>query len=77
MPDPAAAVVLELVELLVGLLAPLAGEDLQVLQRRRVDRAEAVRAVHPPGRVDQPLARDHRLRQVVAEALEGAGRDAL
>ena len=75
-PDPTAAVVLKLVELLVGLLAPLAGEDFQVLQRRRVDRAEAVRAIDPPGRVDQPLARDHRLRQIVAETFERAGRDA-
>ena len=75
-PDPAAAVVLKLVELLVGLFAPLAGEDFQVLQGRRVDRAEAVRAIDPPGRVDQPLARNHRLRQIVAETLERAGRDA-
>ena len=70
--DVAAAVVLELVELLVGLLAPLAEQDFQVLEGRRVDRAEAVRAKDAPGRVDQPLARHHRLRQIVAEALERA-----
>ena len=76
-PHPAPAVVLELVELLVGLLAPLAGQDFQVLQRRRVDRAEAVGAIDPPGRVDQPLARNHRLRRIVAETLERAGSNAL
>ena len=43
-PDPAAAVVLKLVKLLVGLLAPFAGEDLQVFQGRRVDGHEAVGA---------------------------------
>ena len=71
-PHPAAAVVLKLVKLLVGLLAPFAGQDFQVLQGRRVDRAEAVGAINPPGRVDQPLARNHRLRQIIAEALERA-----
>ena len=76
-PDPAPAVVLKLVELLVGLLAPLAGQDFQVLQGRRVDGAEAVGAIDPPGRVDQPLARNHRLRQIIAETLERAGRNAV
>ena len=73
--DLAAAVVLELVELLVGFVAPLAGEDFQVLQRRRVDRAEAERAIDLLGRGDQPLARDHRLGQIVAKAFERAGFD--
>ena len=75
-PDPALAVVLELVELLVGLLAPLAGEDFQIFQRRRVDRAEAVGAIDAPRRVDQPLARNHRLGQIIAKALERARLDA-
>ena len=70
-----AAVVLEAVELLVGFLAPFAGEDFQIFQGRRVDGAEAVRAIDPSGRVDQPLARDHRLRQVIAKAFERAGSD--
>jgi hypothetical protein len=41
-------VVGEPVELLVRLLAPLAGEDLEVFQRRRVDRREAVGAIDAP-----------------------------
>ena len=59
--DVAAAVVLEAVELLVGLRAAFAEEDFEVLERRRVDRAEAVRAEHAPRGVDDPLARQHRL----------------
>ena len=74
--DPTPAVVLELVELFVGFVAALAGEDFQVFKGRRVDRAEAVGAIHPPRRVDQPLARNHRLRRIVAEAFERAGSDA-
>ena len=74
--DVAAAVVLEAVELLVGFLAPLAEQDFEVLERRRVDRAEAVGAKDAPGRVHDPLARHHRLRQIVAEAFERAGLDA-
>ena len=73
--DVAAAVVLEAVELLVGFVAAFAGEDFEVLERRRVDRAEAVGAKDAPGRVDDPLARHHRLRQIVAEAFERAGLD--
>ncbi len=69
---PALAVVLEVVKLLVGLFAPLAGENVQVLQRRRVDGAETVRAIDPPRRFDQPLARDHGLGQVVAKPLQRA-----
>ena len=71
--DLAAAVVLEAVELLVGLVAPLAGEDFQILQRRRVDRAEAVGAIDAARGLDEPLARHHRLGQIVAKALERAG----
>ena len=54
--DLAAAVVLKLVQLAIGLFAPLAGEDLQVLKRRRVDGTETVRAIDALGRLDQ-LAR--------------------
>ena len=72
-----AAVILEFVELLVGLFAPFAGEDFQVFQRRRVDRAEAIRPINAPGRLDQPLARNHRFRQVIAEPFERAGLDQL
>ena len=75
-PDPTPAVVLELVKLLVGLVAPLAGEDFQIFERRRVDRAETVGAINPPGRVDQPLARNHDFRRIIAEALQRAGSDA-
>ena len=74
--DVAAAVVLEAVELLVGFRAALAEQDFEVLQRRRVDRAEAVGAKDAPRGVDDLLARHHRLRQIVAEALERAGLDA-
>ena len=76
-PDPAAAVVLELVELLVGLFAPFAGQDFQIFQGRRVDGAEAVGAIDPPGGVDEPLAGNHHLRQIIAETFERAGNDAL
>ena len=72
-----AAVVLELVELLVGFRAPFAQQNLQVFQRRRIDRAEPVGAKHAPRRVDDPLARQHGFRQVIAEALQGARLDAI
>ena len=49
-PDPPPAVVLEAVDLLVGLVAALAGEDFQVFQGRRVDGAEAIGTIDPPGR---------------------------
>ena len=72
-PDPPPAVVLEAIELLVGLLAALAGEDFQVLQGRRVDGAEAVGTIDPPGRFHEAFAGDHRFRQIVAEAFQRAG----
>ncbi len=74
---PTLAVILEFVELFVGLVAPLAGEDLQILQRRRVDRAEAVGPINAARRVDQPFARDHRLGQIIAKALERSRLDTL
>jgi hypothetical protein len=69
--------VLELIELLVGFLAPLARENLQVFQGRRVDGGKAVPAIDPPRGLDQPLARDHGLGQIVAEALERPRLDTL
>ena len=71
----AATVVLEAVELLVGLLAPLAGEDLQVFKRRRVDRREAIGAVDAAGDVENLFAGQGLCGQVVAKALERAGFD--
>jgi hypothetical protein len=71
-PHVAAAMVLKAVQLLVGLLAALAGEDLQVFERRRVDRRETVGAVDAAGDVEHALAGQGLRRQVVAEALERA-----
>ena len=71
-PHLAPPVILEVVELLVGLLAPLAGEDLEVLKRRRVDRHEAVGAVDAPGDVEDLLAGQGLGGKVVAESLQGA-----
>src|SRR5262249_23578420 len=73
--DVASAMILELVELPVGFVTSLAGEDFQVLESRRINRAEAIRAINSLGGGDQPFARDHRFRQVVAESVEGAGLD--
>ena len=67
--------ILEAVDLLVGFLAALAGENFQVLQGRRVDGAEAVGTIDPPGRFDEAFAGNHRFRQIIAEALERARRD--
>ena len=74
-PHLAATVVGEPVELLVGLLAPLAGEDLEVFERRRVDRREAVGAVDAAGDVEHPLPGEGLGREMVAEAFERAGLD--
>jgi hypothetical protein len=63
----AAAVILKAVELLVGFLAPFAGEDLEVLKRRRVDRPESIGAIDPPRRLDDPLPRHHRLGKIIAK----------
>ena len=73
--DVPAAMILEAVELLVGFVAPLAGEDLEVFKGRRVDRHEAVGAVDTPGNVENVLAYKRLRRQVVAKALERAGFD--
>ena len=68
-PDLAAAGVLEAVHQLL-VLAGLAGQDLQVLQRRRVERLEAVALEDLAEGADDALAQDHLRRQVVAESLE-------
>ena len=73
--DVAAAVVLEAVELLVGFRAPFAEEDFQILECRRIDRAEAVGAKHAPGGVHDRFAGEHDGRQIVAEALQSARLD--
>jgi hypothetical protein len=67
--DLPAAVVLEAVELLVGLHAAFAQQDFQVLEGGRIDRAEAVGAKCLPRGIDNLLARQHGFRQIVAEAL--------
>ena len=71
----AIAVILKTVELLVGLIAAFAEQDFCVFERRRIDRAESVTAVHGPRGIDQRLARDHRIRKIVPESLEGPGFD--
>ena len=68
--DLAAAMVGEAIELLVGLLAPLPREDLEILQRRRVDRRESVGAVDAAGDIEDFFAGQRLRRQVVAEAFE-------
>ena len=65
----------EAVHLFVAFIATFAGEDFQVFECRCVDWAEAIGAVNPLGGGDEPFARDHLLRQIVAETLEGAGGD--
>ena len=73
--DVAATVILEAVELLVGLLASLAREDLEVFQRRRIDRREAVRPVDPPRDVENPFPHERLRGQVIAKSLERAWLD--
>ncbi len=70
-----AAMIDKLVQLSIGLLAPLAGQDLQVFQRGCIDRTEAIRTINAPGCLDQLLARHHDGREVIAESLERSGRN--
>ena len=70
-PDLATAGVLEVVHQLF-VFARLAGEDVEILQRRRIERLEAVALEDVAEDADDPLAQDHLLRQVVAEPLEDA-----
>ncbi len=67
--------ILEPVHLLVGLGAPLAEEDLGVLEHRRIDRTEPVGAIHLYRGGDHGVTRHRRLGEGVAEALQGAGLD--
>ena len=67
-PDITPAMVLELVKLLVGLFAALAGKNFQIFQGRGVDRAESIGTIYLPGDVDQPLPGDHRLGRIIAKA---------
>ena len=69
-PDMAASVVLEPVELPVGLFATLAGEDFQILECRRVDRTEAEGTEERAGAVHDRLAHEHRFGKKIAEALQ-------
>ncbi len=59
--DFSLTVVDEPVQLLVGLGAPLAEQNLQILDRRRLDRAESVPPVDSSNRFEQLLARNHGL----------------
>jgi hypothetical protein len=65
-----AAGVHETVELLVGLLAALARQDLLVFEGGRIDRKEAVGTEDDARLLDERLAGDRLLRQVVPESLE-------
>ena len=73
--DLAAAVVGEAIELLVGLGTPLAREDLEVFERRRVDRGEAEGAVDPPGHVENALAGQRLRGQMITKSLQRARLD--
>ena len=75
--DFATAMISKLVELLVGLVAPLAGEDFEVLERRRVDRREAIRAIDPlRGRRSAASRGIIASGKIIAKALERARFDA-
>jgi hypothetical protein len=67
--------ILEAVQLLVGLRAAFAEEDFEEFERGRVDRAKAVGAEHAAGDVHDSLARNHGFRQKIAEAFKRAGLD--
>ena len=73
--DVAAAVILKAVELFVGLVAPLAREDLEIFECRRVDRRKPIRPVDAAGDLQDPLAGQGLSWQVVAKSLERAGLD--
>ena len=74
-PHLAATVVGEAIELLVGFVASLAGEDLEVFKRRGVDRHKAVGAVNAPRDVEDPLPSEGLRGEMIAETLERAGLD--
>jgi hypothetical protein len=68
--DFAPAVVFETVHLPVGFVATLSRQHFQVFEGRRVDGAVAVGPVDSARRIDQPFARNHRRRQLVAKAFQ-------
>ena len=70
-PDLTTAGVLEAVHQLF-VFARLAGENVEILQRRGIERLEAMALEDVAEDADDPLAQDHLLRQVVAEPLEDA-----
>src|SRR5215213_418978 len=70
-PDLTTAGVLEAVHQLF-VFARLAGENVEILQRRGVERLEPMALEDVAENSDDPLAQDHLLRQVVAEPLEDA-----
>ncbi len=73
--DVPATVVFEFVELLVGFLAAFSEQNIEVFQRRRVNRAETVGAVNTDGRFDEAFAGQHDVRQKIAKTFERARRD--
>ena len=76
-PDFAPAGVFEAVELLVGFVASFAGENLQILENRGVDRAKSVISVNFGNALDQAFARNHRFGEEIAETFQGARLDQL
>src|SRR5918997_190887 len=68
-PDLTTTGVLEAVHQLF-VFARLTGENVEILQRRRIEWLEAMALEDVAEDADDPLAQDHLLRQVVAEPLE-------
>ena len=60
--DRATTMVLEAIQLAVGLIGALANQDFQVFQRWCIDRTEAKRTVDLASCLDQLFTRDHRSR---------------
>jgi hypothetical protein len=71
----AVALVHEAEQLLVGLFPAFAQEDFRVLERRRVNRAEAIAAVNRAGGVHQGFAGHHLIGQMIAKPAQRAGRN--
>ena len=67
--DLTATMIDEFVELAVCFLAPFAGQNLQILERRRIDRTETIRAIDTLGCFDQLFARHHGRRQIITKPL--------
>jgi hypothetical protein len=58
---------------LIALFAILPHQRLEVLDRRGLERFEAVALVHPPDHADDVLATPDVFREVVAHAARGLG----